>query len=164
MSRALVCAAALLCATSPAARAGLPANPVLVPGRSLAGVRLGEPAASVRAALGRVYGVCQGCAHTTWYFTYKAFDQHGLGVELTRGRVSAVYTLWQPSGWRGPGGIALGAVQGEVIAASGPLIPVACAGYEALVSDASSARTAYYIVTEKLWGFGLFRGRETPCR
>ena len=37
---------------------------------------------------------------TTWYFNYRPFDQHGLAVELTDGRVSAVYTLWQPAGWR----------------------------------------------------------------
>ena len=164
MSRALACAAVAAFCLPSAAAAAVPQKGVLVPGRSLGGVRLGEPAAAVRAALGERYGVCRGCARTTWYFTYKPFDQHGLAVELTRGRVSAVYTLWQPDGWHARGGVQLGALQGQVTVFAGTLIPVACAGYEALVSDAGSVRTAYYIVAEKLWGFGLLRARETPCR
>src|ERR1700693_6089403 len=96
-----VLAAALVAAPviGASAAAALPRTGVFVPGRSLGGIRLGESAAAVRAALGRSYGVCSACATTTWYFTYKRFDQHGLAVELTGGRVSAVYTLWQPTGW-----------------------------------------------------------------
>jgi hypothetical protein len=165
MSRALVCAAIIaLCLAAPAA-ATLPTPGSLVPGRSLGGVRIGEPAAAVRAALGTRYGVCQGCELTTWYFTYRAFDDKGLGVELTRGRVSAVYTLWQPPGWGARGGLQLGAAQGEVTKFAGALIPVPCSGgYQALVRDAHDVRTAYYIVDGKLWGFGLVHVLESPCR
>jgi hypothetical protein len=135
-----------------------------VPGRSLAGIHLGETSADVRATLGHRYGVCQGCARTTWYFTYRPFEQRGLAVELTGGRVFAVYTLWQPEGWRAPRGLQLGAVQAQVTKLAGALIPVACTGYEALVSDAHAVRTAYYVVGGNLWGFGLLPPRETPCR
>jgi hypothetical protein len=164
MSRTLACAAVAALFVTPAAAAALPQQGSLVPGRSLAGVHLGESAAAVRSALGGRYGVCQGCARTTWYFTYKPFDQHGLAVELTRGRVSAVYTLWQPNGWRAPRGLQLGAVQAQVTKLAGTLIPVTCTGYEALVSDSQAVRTAYYIVDGKLWGFGLLGARQTPCR
>jgi hypothetical protein len=51
----------------------LPPAATFVPGRSLAGIRLGERAAEVRAQLGRDYGLCRGCATTTWYFTYRIF-------------------------------------------------------------------------------------------
>jgi hypothetical protein len=135
-----------------------------VPSRSLGGVRLGEPAASVRAALGHRYGVCRGCARTTWYFTYRPFEQRGLAVELTRGRVTAVYTLWRPEGWHAQGGLQLGAVEAQVTKLTGALISVTCAGYVALVSDAHDARTAYYIVDGALWGFGLLEGKASPCR
>jgi hypothetical protein len=164
MSRALIGAAVAALCLSPASAAALPRPGSLVPARSLAGVRIGEPAAAVRAALGRGYGVCQGCARTTWYFNYRRFDQHGLAVELTRGRVSAVYTLWQPPGWRAPHGLQLGATQVQVTKLAGTLVPVECSGYEALVSDAHGVRTAYYIVDAKLWGFGLLQARESPCR
>jgi hypothetical protein len=161
MSRVLVCAAvALFCSAGPAA-AALPSTGVLVPGASLAGLRLGETQAEVLASLGHSYGICRGCARTTWYFTYRAFERRGLAVEFAGRRVSAAYTLWQPTGWTARGGPALGAAEGDV---RGPLIPVACTGYTALVRDDRAARTAYYIVDGRLWGFGLLSPRQAPCR
>src|SRR2546423_6352034 len=107
MRTALLCVL-LLVAAAPVSAAP-PKAGTLVPGRSLGGVRLGETAPKVRAALGDSYGVCRGCAVTTWYFTYRPFDRHGLAVELVGGRVSGVYTLWEPNGWSTPGGLRLGA-------------------------------------------------------
>jgi hypothetical protein len=138
----------------------IPAAATFVPATSLAGVRLGEPAAEVRRQLGRDYGLCVGCATTTWYFTYRRFDDKGLGIELSKGRVSAVYTLWSPPGWRTRGGLKLGAPEGAVTTKVGPVIPVACSGYTALVSGTS----AYLIVDGKLWGFALFPKGRSPCR
>lgn len=140
----------------PALIAAVPVAATFVPGRSLAGVRLGDTAAAVRAHLGRDYGLCRGCATTTWYFTYRRFDDKGLAVELTRGRVSAVYTLWQPDGWQTTGGLTLGAPQAQVPHA----IAVTCSGYEAFVSGTS----VYYVVNGSLWGFGLVRRGRSPCR
>ena len=140
----------------PALIAALPVAATFVPGRSLAGIRLGEPAAAVRARLGRDYGVCRGCATTTWYFTYRRFDDKGLAVELTRGRVSAVYTLWQPDGWQTSGGLTLGSPRGQVPHA----IPVTCPGYEAFVSGTS----VYYVVNDVRWGVGLVQRGRSPCR
>jgi hypothetical protein len=136
--------------------AALPPTGIFAPGRSLAGVRLGERAAEVRAHLGRDYGLCRGCATTTWYFTYQRFDDKGLAVELTRGRVSAVYTLWQPTSWRTTGDLALGAPQANVPHAT----PIACSGYEAFVDGTS----VYYVVDGSLWGFGLVERGRSPCR
>ena len=127
-----------------------------MPGAPLAGVRLGARAAEVRAQLGHDYGVCRGCATTTWYFTYRRFDDKGIAVELTRGRVSAVYTLWHPPGWHTTGGVALGAPRAQVPHA----IPVTCSGYEAFVSGTS----VYYVVDGTLWGFGLVPRGRSPCR
>jgi hypothetical protein len=164
MSRTLACAAViLLCAAAPAT-AALPPRGAFVPDRSLGGIRLGETPVQVRAALGSSFGVCRGCVRTTWYFTYRAFDQHGLAVELSAGHVSAVYTLWQPVGWHAPRGLQLGAPQGQILALAGTLLPIACSGYQALVRDSSTARTVYYVFDAKLWGFGLLLPSENPCR
>ena len=141
--------------------AALPHNGVLVPGRSLGGVRLGEPAAQV-AAIGP-HGVCSGCAAATWYFTYRKFTRAGLAVELTNAKVSAVYTIWQPQGWHTPGGLQLDAAEAEVTQLA-QVTPVECPGYSALVHDARGVRTAYYIVNDKLWGFGLMPAGANPCR
>jgi hypothetical protein len=164
MRRAFICAALLFVLLAPAAGATLPQPGTLVAGRSLAGVTIGETAARVRTALGHGYGVCQGCALTTWYFTYRPFEQRGLAVELIGGRVYAVYTLWQPQGWYAARGVRLGAVQAQVTRSVGATIPITCTGYDALVSDVGGTRTAYYIVAGKLWGFGLLHIRENPCR
>ena len=129
---------------------------MLVPGRSLGGVRLGETAAEVSRVLGRDYGVCRGCATTTWYFTYRRFDDKGLGVEFVHRRVVAVYTLWQPPGWETRRRFTLGSPQARV----GPAITVSCSGYTALVRGTS----VYFVVDGKLWGFGLFPRKQSPCR
>jgi hypothetical protein len=164
MARSLLgCAVAVLALAAPAA-AGLPRGGALVPGQSLGGVRLGEPASSVRAALGKFYGVCRGCSRPTWYFTYGEFDKHGLAVELERGRVAGVYTLWQPAGWHAPRGLRLGATPLEVHRKVGTLRTVTCSGYDALVRDKARARTVYYVFDGRLWAFGLFRRGATPCR
>jgi hypothetical protein len=162
MRLAALCAAALVACGS--AAAALPRQGTLVPGRSLGGIRLGQPAAGVRATLGTFYGVCRDCSATTWYFTYRAFDRVGLAVELTRGRVSAVYTLWRPGGWSAPRGLRLGAVDAQVTSLAGPVIPIACSGYDARVSDDARTRTVYYVIDQKLWGFGLMRAHRDPCR
>jgi hypothetical protein len=163
MRRTALVALIVAFAGSAAASAALPRQGVLVPGRSLGGVRLGESGPGVGAALGS-HSMCSGCRRPTWYFTYKLYDAHGLAVELTKNRVSGVYTLWQPQGWRGPGGLALGAAEGQVISAAGPLVTVKCPSYDVLVRDSSRARTAYYIADDKLYAFGLFRRGASPCR
>jgi hypothetical protein len=159
----LAAVAIAVLALVPAAFGALPAAGKLVPGRSLAGIRIGETQRQVAKALGP-HGVCSGCASPTWYFNLRAFDQHGLGVEFTRGRVSAVYTIWQPDGWTGPKGLALGAPQAQVDATAGALFQVTCTGYDAWVHDRKAVRTVYYILNGNLWGFGLMRANANPCR
>ena len=156
------CVAALALAGS--AAAALPRAGTFDPGRSLGGIRLGETATQVKARLGTGYGICKGCATTTWYYTYRRFDQHGLAVELSDGRVSAVYTLWRPAGWKTPRGLALGAVEAQVTELGGATVPVTCTGYQARVRDEPRARTVYYVVDGALWGFGLVPRYADPCR
>lgn len=162
MRLAAIVAAALV--LSPAALAGLPNPGKLVPGRSLAGIRIGETQRGVTAALGRSYGVCSSCAVPTWYYNVQSFDEHGLGIEFTHGRVSAVYTIWQPDGWTGPKGLTLGAPQAQVDVSAGALFQVTCIGYDAWVTDRKAVRTVYYELNGSLWGFGLMRANANPCR
>jgi hypothetical protein len=165
MRRSLIAGGvAALALAAPVAAARLPVPGALVPGRSLGGVRLGESARAVRAAVGTFYGICSGCSRQTWYFTYGPFDKHGLAVELDRGRVSGVYTLWRPPGWYGPHGLPLGATPLTVHQRVGTLRTITCSGYDALVRDSFGARTVYYIFAGRLWGFGLFRPGADPCR
>jgi hypothetical protein len=158
-----VAALAAALALAGSAAAALPKPGVFQPGRSLGGIRLGESAADVRAALG-AHGVCQQCATTTWYFNYERFQRRGLAVELTRGRVSAVYTLWQPAGWHAANGLRLGALEAQLTNKTQPLVEVVCSGYDARVADTGRARSVYYVAEGRLWGFGLLRAHANPCR
>jgi hypothetical protein len=164
MRRSLIASAVAALSLAATAAAGLPKAGVLVPGRSLGGVRLGESPRAVRAALGTFYGTCRGCPRRTWYFTYRPSDRHGLAVELTGGQVSGLYTLWRPSGWHAPHKLGFGSSALVVHRLTGASHTVVCTGYEALVQDSAHARTAYYLLNGRLWGFGLFRRGASPCR
>ncbi|MEX0673811.1 MAG: hypothetical protein WD067_03495 [Gaiellaceae bacterium] len=142
----------------------LPEAGTLVPGESLGGLRLGATPARVSAAWGPTHGVCRSCRQTTWYFTYRPFEPQSVGVELRRGRVSALFTLWQPAGWRTPGGLRLGDDVSRVTALYGPLPRVRCAGYDALTLRRGRTLTAFYVLRDELWGFGLARAGARPCR
>jgi hypothetical protein len=159
----LTSAVAALVLAAPAA-SELPKAGVLAPGRSLGGIRLEESPRAVRAALGTFFGRCRDCARSTWYFTYRPFDRHGLAVEFTRGRVSGVYTLWRPAGWHAPRRLGFGSTVLAVHRLTRASRTVVCRGYEALVLDYAHARTAYYLDAGKLWGFGLFPRGSSPCR
>jgi hypothetical protein len=164
MRRSLVASAVIVLALAAPAAAGLPKAGRLVPGKSLGGVRLGESQRAVRGALGAFYGRCRGCSRRTWYFTYHPFARQGLAVEFARSRVSAVYTLWRPNGWHAPHRLGFGSSVLAVHQLTRAANTVTCSGYDALVRDTARARTAYYVFNGKLWGFGLFRRGDSPCR
>lgn len=164
MRRSLIASAVTVLLLAAPAAAGLPRAGALVPGRSLGGVRIGESPRAVRAALGTFYGACRGCSRRTWYFTYRPFEKQGLAVEFTRGRVSGLYTLWRPKGWHAQHRLGFGSTPLAVHALVGTTQTVVCRGYDALVRDTVHARTAYYLFSGRLWGFGLFRRGASPCR
>jgi hypothetical protein len=164
MRRSLVATTVLALALAAPAAAGLPKAGALVPGRSLGGIRLSESPRAVRAALGTFYGTCRECPRRTWYFTYLPFEKQGLAVEFTGGQVSGLYTLWRPKGWHAPHKLGFGSSVLAVHKLTGASRTVTCGGYEALVRDSVQARTAYYLLDGRLWGFGLFRRGASPCR
>jgi hypothetical protein len=142
----------------------LPQPGVLVPGKSLGGIRLGATPAQVERAWGRLHGTCRGCSRRTWYFTYARFDRHGAAVEFRKGRVAALWTLWQPSGWRTSSGLALGTPASQITTVYGTLTDVRCGEYHAFTQVRRRAVTAFYVVGETLWGFGLMRRQVPACR
>ena len=147
-----------------AVAASLPQQGVLVPGESLGGLGLGATRAQVAAAWGEEHGVCRSCRQTTWYFTYRRFEPQGAGVELRQGRVAALFTLWQPAGWRTSRGLRLGDEASRVRALYGPLPRTRCAGYEALTLRRGRTSTVFYVLRDEVWGFGLLRAGLRPCR
>ena len=146
------------------AAAAPPDAGVLVPGRTLGGIALGTAKAEVERRWGRAYGICRGCARETWYFNYFAFQPRGAGVELRRGRVAAVFTLYQPPGWRTTRGLTLGDSVARITAVYGPLVRRECGGYAVLELPSRGAVTAFYVLEDRLWAFGLSRPGIGLCR
>ncbi len=158
----LVSAAAIL-ATASVAGAKPPPAGVLVPGRSLGGLRLGMAPAQVRAAWGPDFGRCRSCRYRTWYYNYAGFSPKGAGVEFRKGRVAAIFTLWSPSSWHTPRRLRIGDPVGRLTQVYGALPRVECGGYYALTQP-GQVTTAYYVREERIWGFGLSRAEVSACR
>jgi hypothetical protein len=157
----LALAAALLLA-APAA-AALPKQGVVVPGRSLGGIRLGMTKKQVVARYGTSFGICRGCRATTWYFTFEPFQPQGVGLSFRGGRVDALWTLWQPPGWRTSDGLALGDDVARITTVYGALDRRDCPDYYTLSRRTAAGMTEFYVVDERLWGLGVSRAPQ-PCR
>lgn len=157
-------AAGLALAAATSAFAAPPDAGVLVPGRSLGGIELGATKAELERHWGRAYGVCRGCERETWYFNYFAFQPRGAGVELRDGRVAAVFTLYQPPGWRTAKGLRLGDSAARVTQVYGALVRRDCGHYAVLELPGRRATTAFYLLDERLWAFGLSRPGVPLCR
>jgi hypothetical protein len=156
--------AIVLAFVSLVAALALPQNGVVAPGRSLAGVHLGDTRASVVARWGDDYGVCRGCARPTLYWNYRRFDPQGAGATFRQGRVVALVTLWAPSGWRTTKGLLVNDNEARVTELYGALPRVGCEGYDALTLRTRGAVTAIYVRLGTVWGFGLIRPSEPVCR
>lgn len=133
----------------------------LAPGRSLGGIRLGDPPARVTALWGRTHGVCRSCTTPSWFYNEKRFQPQGLGITFRHSRVAAVYTLWQPRGWRTTAGLATGDAAAAMTATYGALARVACPGYDTYLLG---SRTRIYVRDDVVWGFGLTVPSEPTCR
>lgn len=147
-----------------AALAAAPAQGVVVPSRSFDGLRLGATAAAVEARWGTRHGVCRDCRRTTWYFNTRPFRPQGVGVELRSGRAVAFFTLWKPRGWRTSRGLRLDEPVARITEVYGPLTRLECGTYYALTMETARTLTAFYVVDDRLWGFGLMRRDVPACR
>src|SRR5580765_4735042 len=125
-----VLAAALVLAA--VAAASPPPRGLVVAGESLGGVRLGMTKAQVLRIWGADHGICRNCRAATWYFTYEKFKPQGAAAEFRNGRVSALWTLWQPAGWHTDDGLKIGDAQDRVTVLYGITVPTTCPGYTVL--------------------------------
>jgi hypothetical protein len=143
--------------------AGLPDHGVLVPFRSLAGVRLGDTPAKVEARIGTRYQACARCATATWYYS-RTGTSPGLAVAFRRGRVSAVSTLGAPIGWRTSDGLRVGEGLDRLQTLYAKFTWRTCVGYGALSLRKAGVVTAIYTTADVVYGFGLLRPAEPICR
>ncbi len=143
---------------------GLPHAGTLIPGRSLAGVRLGDTYAQVRSTWGPRFGRCRGCTYETWYFGYRPFEPQGAAVSFGGGRVIAAYTLAAPRGWHTNRGLRIGDPAARVTALYGRRHHTRCDGYSTIRIAGAKAAGEIYVAAGRVYGFGLTRPALPACR
>jgi len=141
----------------------LPSPGVLVPNESLAGVHLRDTPAAVRARIGKRYTVCKGCERPTWFYFSNTLES-GLGVTFSRNRVSAVFTLGSPPGWRTSQGLRVGEDTGRIARLYGSTRLTSCVGYDARSFRRPTSVTTIYSVESYVSGFALTLPSESVCR
>lgn len=149
---------------APTSVAAPPRAGVVVPAKSLGGLRLSATRAQVRSAWGSRFGVCRDCRARTWYFNLRPFEPQGAGVTFRRGRVVALFTVWSPPGWRTDRGLRIGDPAARIAGLYGPLLRVNCGTYAVMTLPRGRTMTSFYVVDEQVWGFGLSRSSEPACR
>jgi len=143
----------------------LPARGILHPGKSLAGVKLGDSMERVRQLWGQNYRVCQGrqCPYPTWYFIYPEGEPLGASVRFKQGKVVTIFTLGSPSGWRTADGLIIGEQIDRVSQLYGKLRTNVCIGYGAMTMRSNGSVTSIYTTGQVVYGFALSRPNEPVC-
>ena len=160
----LVLLAAAVASAAPAAAGSLPVRGVLVPGKSLGGIRLGDSPATVRAHWGSRWRLCAVCPRTTWLYTYPRSTTSGAAVSFRSGRVVAVFTLGVPRGWRTTRGVTLGDPAEKIQDVYGTLGWSRCIGYGALSIRSGKSVASIYTYGESVYGFALTLPNEPVCQ
>jgi hypothetical protein len=144
----------------------LPLKGVLVPGTSLAGVKLGDPEQRVRELWGSHYRLCDWCRVKTWFFTYDDPDSLGAAVSFVKGRAVAVFTLGAPAGWRSVHGLRLGDGAEKIDSVYGSELRwTMCAGYVAMtIQSRAGTVTSIYNDGQSVYGFALTLSSQPVCQ
>ena len=85
-------------------------------------------------------------------------------MEFRDARVVAVFTLWQPSGWRTNAGLRTDEPASRITRLYGSLPRANCGTYDAYLQTRVNVTTAFYVFNAKVWGFGLSRPWVSACR
>jgi hypothetical protein len=154
---------AALALAQPVAHTAVPSKGVLVPGKSLAGVRLGDTEAAVAKRFGATRRLCATCSGTVWIYA-RADGVPALAVSFRKQRVTAISTLGGQIGWRTPEGLIVGQGIDRIRPLYGTLTWRICIGYSALSMRRPSSVTTIYTTGDIVYGFGLSRPSEPICR
>jgi hypothetical protein len=155
--------AGALAASATAAAPAPPREGVVVEGKTFGGLPLGLTAAQVHRRWGRRHGLCDNCATTTWYYTFDAFDPHGLGVEFRHGRVDAYFTLGGPA-WRTARGLRIHEPVSAIATLYGAAPRIECTGYEVVQVARGRTLLLVYLNADEVYGLGLAARSANPCR
>jgi hypothetical protein len=139
-----------------------PVSGILVRGKSLGGVKLGESASAVRALWGSDYTVLPGVP-TTWLYWSPTGDPFGAGVSFRHRVVTAVFTVGGIAGWRSTDGLRTRQLLAQFNDPGPSATQTACIGYGAVSTRSGSAVTSIFMQGNAVYGFGLTRPSEPVC-
>jgi hypothetical protein len=139
-----------------------PVNGVLVRGKSLGGVQLGDPAAKVQALWGRDYTILSG-QPTTWLYWSPTGDPFGAAVSFRHRVVTAIFTIGGITGWHTSDGLRVGQLLARFNDPGASTTQTACVGYGAISSRSADAVTSILMTGQSVYGFALTRPFEPVC-
>ncbi|HEY4349025.1 MAG TPA: hypothetical protein VGM80_15725 [Gaiellaceae bacterium] len=147
----------------------LPPVGVLTPGVSLGGVRIGDTMSRVTTLWGTAYKVCpkSQCSRSlVWLYVYPQGEPLGAGVRFGKsGKVTAVFTLGSPSGWKTHEGLLIGQGVSDAYRLYGANLSLsACIGYGAISMRNSSAVTSIYTTGQLVYGFAITAPGTPVCQ
>jgi hypothetical protein len=148
------------------ATGNLPTRGILVVGKSLAGVRLGQTQAKVKKLWGGNYILCvkAPCKDPTWLYFYHSGEPLGAAVRFRNKRVIAVFTLGAVPGWKSADGVKIADPASKVYDLYGNPTYSKCIGFESLSVPRKGSVTSFYLTSGVIYGFALTIPKLTVCQ
>jgi hypothetical protein len=153
-------------ASSKAGAGHLPSRGVLIPGKSLGGVSLGQTQTKVRALWGGRFTECEKsfCKDPTWLYFYATGEPLGAATRFRKDKVVAVFTLGATTGWKTSNGLKIADPASRVYELYGSPRYTKCIGYEALSVTQGGVVTSFYLTSGVIYGFALTVPGLTVCQ
>jgi hypothetical protein len=148
------------------ASTNFPLRGVFIAGNSLAGVKLGYTQARVKSLWGSRYKLCNKtvCKNPTWLYQYNSGEALGAAVVFENGKVTAVFTLGSPEGWKTDKGLKMGDVISQVYDYYDTNITTKCIGYDAISFRRGTVTTSFYASSGYVYGFALTAPSQPICQ
>jgi hypothetical protein len=148
------------------ANASLPPRGILIVGKSLAGVSLGQTQAKVKSLWGGRYTNCitAPCEDPTWLYFYATGEPLGAAVRYRNKKVIAVFTLGAVPGWKTAEGVKIADPASKVYELYGNPKYTKCIGFEALSVQRNGIVTSFYLTSGVVYGFALTVPKLTVCQ
>ena len=151
----------------------LPTVGVLVPGVSLAGIKLGMTEKQVAAILGKnpvlcTFSISNLCKEPVYLYEYTHGEPLGVGVKFHsfagNEKVDAVFMLGTIAGWHTKEGLKIGDPVSNIYNFYSTPINTNCIGFAALSAKSGSITTSFYTADGIVSGFALTEPPEAICQ